>query len=174
MAAAHFFDMIVISFIKHVLGFGKKHPGIYGETKAYYGVVEQQRRLTLHLHILIWIMNALSPQDIHDRIMDSESDFQKAMVEYLESVHQGEFFNGKLEDVVEKIEEHQKNPKYIPPTKTMPEAPPLLCVERNSCNVCDNCKALTGWWSWFQSVVDDLIKRSNLRNDCSKSVQPCL
>jgi len=100
--------MMVINFIKHVLGFGKKHPGIYGETKAYYGVVEQQGRLTLHLHILIWIMNALSPQDIRDRIMDSESDFQKAMVEYLESVHQGEFFNGKLEDVVEKIEEHQK------------------------------------------------------------------
>ena len=89
-------------------------------------------------------MNALSPQDIRDRIMDSESDFQKAMVEYLELVHQGEFFNGKLEDVVEKSEEHQKNPKYVPPTKTMPEAPPPLCVERNSCDVCD-----TGWWSWF-------------------------
>ena len=105
VAAAHFFDMMVKNFIKHMLGFGKKHPGIYGETKAYYGVVKQQGWLTLHLHILIWILGALSPQDIHDRIMDSESDFQKAMVE---SVHQDEFFNGKLEDIVENFEKNQK------------------------------------------------------------------
>jgi hypothetical protein len=174
VAAARFFNMMVKNFIKHVLGFGKKHPGVYGETKAYYGVVEQQGRLTLHLHILIWILGALLPQDICDRIMDSESDFQKAMVEYLESVHQGEFFNGKLEDVVEKIEKHQKNSEYVPPTKTMPEAPPPLCIEHNSCDVCDNCKALTSWWTWFKGVVDDLIKRSNLHNDCSKSIRPCL
>ena len=50
----------------------------------------------------------MSPQDIHDRIMDSESDFQEAMVEYLESVHQDEFFNGKLEDIVENFEKNQK------------------------------------------------------------------
>jgi hypothetical protein len=41
--------------------------------------------------------------------MDSESDFQKAMVEYLESVHQDEIFNGKLEDVVEKIKKSKKS-----------------------------------------------------------------
>ncbi len=106
--------------------------------------------------------------------MDPESDFQKAMVEYLESVHQGEFFNGKLEDVVERVEEYQKHAEYVPPTKTMPEAPPPLCAERNDCRVCDNCKTLDGWWSWFKNTVDDLVKRSNRHNDCSKSVRPCL
>ena len=29
---------------------------------------------------------------------------QKSMVEYLESVHQGEFFDGKLEEVIERID----------------------------------------------------------------------
>ena len=64
VAAARFFHMMCENFIKHVLGFGKKHPGLYGETKAFYGTVEQQGRLTLHLHMLIWILGALSPQEI--------------------------------------------------------------------------------------------------------------
>ena len=57
------------------------------------------------------------------------------MVEYLESVHQGEFFDGKLEDVIERIDGYQKNPEYVPPTKTMPKAPPPLCAERNAISV---------------------------------------
>ena len=69
-AAAHFFDFICQAFIKNVLGVGQKHSGIFGDTSAYYGTVEQQGRLTLHLHMVIWLKNALSPQDIHDRIMD--------------------------------------------------------------------------------------------------------
>ena len=174
VAAARFFHIMVENFVKHVLGFKTKHPGFYGKTEAFYGTVEQQGRLTLHLHLLLWIKNALSPQYIRDKIMDPDSDFQKAMVEYLEAVHKGEFFNGKLEDVVERIEEYQKNPEYIPPTKTMPEAPPPPCPDRNACDVCDNCKALKNWWSRFKSTVDDLVKRSNLHNDCSKSVRPCL
>ena len=174
VAAARFFHIMVENFVKHVLGFEAKHPGFYGKTEAYYGTVEQQGRLTLHLHMLLWIKNALSPQDIRDKIMDTESDFQKAMVEYLEAVHQGEFFDGKLEDVVERIEEYQKKSEYIPPTKTMPEAPPPHCQEHNASNDCINCKALTSWWSNFKSTVDDLVKRSNRHNDCSKSVRPCL
>jgi uncharacterized protein DUF6570/helitron helicase-like protein len=158
VAAARFFHMMCQNFIKHVLGFGKKHPGLYGETKAFYGTVEQQGRLTLHLHMLIWIKGALSPQEVRDKILDTESDFQRSMVEYLESVHQGEFFEGKLEDVIERVEGYQNNPEYVPPTKTMPEAPPPLCAENNECNICDNCKALTNWWDKFKIVVDDLVK----------------
>src|SRR5271168_4236042 len=166
--------MMCKNFIKHVLGFRKKHAGLYGETKAFYGTVEQQGRLTLHLHMLIWIKGAPSPQEVRDKILDPESKFQKSMVEYLESVHQGEFFDGKLEDVTERVDGYQKNPEYVPPTKTMPEAPPPLCAERNDCSICDNCKALTSWWARFKNIVDDLVKRSNRHNDCSKSIRPCL
>ena len=143
VAAARFFHLMCENFIKHVLGFRKKHAGLYGETKAFYGTVEQQGRLTLHLHMLIWIKGAPSPQEVRDKILDPESDFQKSMVEYLESVHQGEFFGGKLEDIIEQVDGYQKNPEYVPPTKTMAESPPPLCKERNDCNICDNCKALT-------------------------------
>jgi hypothetical protein len=34
-------------FIKHVLGIGTDHTGLYGDTAGYYGVVEQQGQLTL-------------------------------------------------------------------------------------------------------------------------------
>jgi len=66
----------------------------------------------------------------------------EVMVEYLEAAHKSEFFNGKMEDVIEKIDESQNNPEYIPPTKTMPDAPPPCFPEWNACEVCDNCKAL--------------------------------
>src|SRR5882724_4346307 len=78
---------MVEMFIKHVLGVNQDHPGLYGKTAAYYATVEQQGRLTLHLHMLLWILNSLSPQEIRDQIMDPNSDFQKRIVEYLESVH---------------------------------------------------------------------------------------
>ena len=96
--------MMCENFIKHVLGFGQKHAGLYGETKAFYRTVEQQGRLTLHLHMLVWIKGALSPQDVRDKILDPDSDFQRLMVQYLESVHQGEFYDGKMEDVIERID----------------------------------------------------------------------
>src|ERR1700679_3872042 len=99
VAGARFFDMIANMFIKHVLGFGEKHPGLYGNTEAYYGTVEQQGRLTLHMHMLLWLKGSLSPQEIRDRIMDPTSDFQQKMVEYLESVHLGEFMTGSIDEV---------------------------------------------------------------------------
>ena len=39
-----------------------------------------------------------------DRIMDPNSDFQKAFVEYLESVHIGEFMTGTMDDVKANVE----------------------------------------------------------------------
>src|ERR1700683_1648744 len=93
VAGARFFHLIVELFIR----VNQDHPGLYGKTAAYYATVEQQGRLTLHLHMLLWILNSLSPQEIRDRIMDPNSDFQKKIVEYLESVHVGEFMTGNMD-----------------------------------------------------------------------------
>ena len=51
VANAQFFHFMIQAFIKHVLGVDADHPGIYGDTSSYYGTVEQQGRLTLHLHM---------------------------------------------------------------------------------------------------------------------------
>jgi hypothetical protein len=85
---------MVQMFIKHVLGVDQDHLSIYGDTSAYYGTVEQQGRLTLHLHLLLWISGSFTPQEIRNRIMDVNSEFQKKMVEYLESLCVGEFLTG--------------------------------------------------------------------------------
>jgi len=69
VADARFFHFMDNLFIKHVLGVNSDHPGIYGETLAYYGTVEQQGHLTLHLHILIWLFGCLTPQDIRKTIV---------------------------------------------------------------------------------------------------------
>ena len=61
VTGAQFFHFIAEMFIKHVLGVNQDHPGLYGQTAAYYATVEQQGRLTLHLHMLLWILNSLSP-----------------------------------------------------------------------------------------------------------------
>jgi hypothetical protein len=97
VAGAQFFHFIVEMFIKHVLGVNQDHPGFFSNTTTYYTTIKQQRRLTLHLHMLLWILNSLSPQEIRDQIMDPNSDFQKKIVEYLESVHVGEFMTGTME-----------------------------------------------------------------------------
>lgn len=90
IAGARFFHFTVLLFIKHVLGVDAGHDGLYGKTSAYYGTVEQQGRLTLHLHSLLWVKNALTPQEIRDKLMDNDSKFNTELIRYLESAHKGE------------------------------------------------------------------------------------
>src|SRR6266478_1696126 len=160
VAGARFFHTMVQLFIKHVLGVGTNHRGIYGDTSAYYGTVEQQGRLTLHLHLLLWIIGSLTPQEIRDRIMDKNSDFQQKMVEYLESVHCGEFLSGSMPAVGISVKEHSKSSDYKAPTQTMPEAPPKFCSP--SCKGCVKCKLKQDWKENFENTVDDLLWRSNV------------
>jgi hypothetical protein len=161
VAGARFFHFMVENFIQHVLGVGERHPGLYGKTSAYYGTVEQQGRLTLHLHLLLWIKGSLTPQEIRDRIMDPDSDFQKKMVEYLESVHQGEFLTGDIESVHAEIEKAEMSDSYKNPTKTLPEQPPPVC-KINKCDGCFMCLLVGVWWHKFRYTVDDLLWRSNI------------
>jgi hypothetical protein len=66
VVGARFFHFIVEMFIKHMLRVNQDHSGLYGKTATYYATVEQQGRLTLHLHMILWILNSLSPQEIRD------------------------------------------------------------------------------------------------------------
>src|ERR1700722_691539 len=162
VAGARFFHFVCEMFIKHVLGVDANHPGFYGKTNAYYGVVEQQGRLTLHLHMLLWLYGCLTPQEIRDKILDSNSDFQTKLVQYLESVHIGEFLTGSMDEVKSKVDQSSKSDTYKVPTQTLPESPPPLCnaIHDN----CDNCMKLDTWWDKFKTTVDDLILHSNVHN----------
>jgi hypothetical protein len=160
VAGARFFHFMCQIFIRHILGIGADHPGIYGNTSAYYGTVEQQGRVTLHLHLLLWIVGSLSPQDIREKILDPNSDFQCKLVEYLESVHAGEFITGSMENVKLQIEKNMQNNGYEDPTETLPESPLLLYgVDENNESA---HSSLHLWWDKFKGTVDDLIFRSNV------------
>ena len=162
VAGARFFHFLCQLFIKDILGVGSDHQGAYGEAEAYYGTVEQQGRLALHLHLLLWIRGSLSPQEIRDRIMDPESNFQKRIVEYLESVHIGEFMTGPMEKVVSDVEYRTaQDSEYRDPTQTLPESPPPLCKHPLK-DDCARCKKHKSWEDRFKSTVDDILLKSNV------------
>ncbi|KIM73419.1 hypothetical protein PILCRDRAFT_50220, partial [Piloderma croceum F 1598] len=114
--------------------------------------------------MLLWILNSLSPQEIRDRIMDPNSDFQKRIVEYLESVHVGEFMTGTMDEVKEQVDENIKAKEYRDPTQTLPDAPPE--PTECDCNKCESCENTANWWQNFKTTVDDLILRSNVHKGC--------
>ncbi|KAF7972078.1 hypothetical protein HWV62_19157 [Athelia sp. TMB] len=177
VAAAKFFDFTVNAFITHVLGVGHKKPGLYGQTTAYYGTVEQQGRLTLHLHLLLWIKGALTPQEVRNNIMDPDGTFQKNMVQYLEASHQGEFATGDLETVRRKVASAESKPGYLDPTLTLARPPPTQC-ENNNCEGCQSCVSMKEWWREVESETDDLLLKSNMHKcepeRCVKGVGECL
>jgi hypothetical protein len=192
VAAARFFDLMVRSFIKNVLGVDHEHPGLYGKTSGYYGTVEQQGRLTLHLHLLLWIAGALSPQEIRDRLVSQDSVFQQELIQYLESVHQGEFLTGTMDSVRASVpmqkechggihavlQEQQPTaslpsvPGYKDPTQTLPRPAPSRCPNTSACD-CAICQSNGDWWKDYYTTVDDLLLKSNIhRCTTSSAVHP--
>jgi len=107
------------------------------------------------------IIQASTPQEIRERIMNPESDFQKKMVEYLESVHMGEFITGTFPDVKKDLDVAELDDKYRNPTETLPIPPPPQC-KQNECGECKSCNAMNSWQSQFNSTVDDILFRSNV------------
>jgi hypothetical protein len=156
---------MVTAFLKHILCVNCEDEGLWGKTDAYYGTVEEQGRLTLHLHLLLWIENSLTPQEIRDKVMDPNSEFQKELVEYLENMHQGHFLGGTMEDIRQHIDLESKPEEYKDPIMTMPEEPPMPC-KHHECNKCSDCTGISQWWQRFRHTVDDLICRTN-RHSCS-------
>lgn len=151
VAGAHFFHFMVEMFTKHVFGVGTEHWGLYGETSGYYGTVKQQGHLTLHLHMLLWICGTFSPDEVCARTLEPTSTFHQRLVDYLESVHAGDFLLKSKEEVESDVKTAAGIDGYCNPTETLPKAPPTTD---------------TAWWSRFRSSVNDLLLKSNV-HECS-------
>ncbi|TFK50514.1 hypothetical protein OE88DRAFT_1750778 [Heliocybe sulcata] len=155
--------MMVKLFIKHVSGIGSEQPGLYGNTSAYYGTVEQQGRLTLHLHLLLWITGSLSPQEIRNNMMEVNSEFRQKMIEYLEGVHQGHFIEKTMSEVENDVKYAESDPVYKNPTETLPDIPPEPCTHPNDPQ-CPKCDMSNKWWIKFKGITNDLLYRSNIHS----------
>jgi hypothetical protein len=74
VSGTRFFHFMIQSFLEDVLGVNRSDKsGFYGTTSGYYGTVEQQGRLTLHLHMPLWILGNLNPEDVREKILGDNS-----------------------------------------------------------------------------------------------------
>ncbi|KAJ3199908.1 hypothetical protein HDU67_002429, partial [Dinochytrium kinnereticum] len=98
VACARFFWHMVQLFVSEIVRVGDiKQPGAFGPVDHIYGTVEQQGRLTLHYHVLLWSQNFSAYDNLKVKLQDptyflqfrswaedafkSGYDFEKAMDE---------------------------------------------------------------------------------------------
>ncbi|KAJ3557162.1 hypothetical protein NM688_g1617 [Phlebia brevispora] len=167
VACAKFFHFFVKTFLSVVLKVGTNEEGLFGKTSAYYGTVESQGRLTLHLHILVWIANALTPEEIRAKLRENEADFQNQLITWLESCYQGQFSTGNMRDIFNRhinrkdipddhviLDHHEDNPDgddILNPILRRPVAP----TEDTDTILLDE------WYQDFLQEADDIALRCN-------------
>ena len=176
VAGARFFNFMVQTFLTDVLGAqddGRK--GFYGPTSGYYGTVEQQGRLTLHMHMLLWIAGNLNPEEMRAKILSESSEWRKSLLSWLEKCHSGDFLSGTHAEVSTRCEQLRADESYVDPTQTLPVPPPPMCKAHpeNSVQVdsdCKQCNSFLWWNNNYQSTTDDLLLRSNVHS-CSRGTK---
>ncbi|KAF8219301.1 hypothetical protein L208DRAFT_1341713 [Tricholoma matsutake] len=115
--------------------------------------------------MLLWICSSCSPEEIHTRILDPQSDFCQRLVDYLESTHTGDFVSKKKEEVESEVSGAAQGADYCNPTEMLPDPPPKACHSVPHDN-CQECASITSWWLNFRATVNDLLLKSNVHK-CS-------
>ncbi|KAF5354457.1 hypothetical protein D9758_012381 [Tetrapyrgos nigripes] len=123
VAAARFFHFMVEAFLDCILGRGSDERGLYGDLAAHYGTVEQQGRLTLHLHLMLWLKGCLSPQDVRDKMLNTQTDFAAKIIQYFESVYSGDYFENEPSTFSVKEAAAKSSHNYTDPTKMVDDVP---------------------------------------------------
>ena len=169
VAGARFFHFMVQSFLEDVLGVNRSDKlGFYGTTSGYYGTVEQQGRLTLHLHMLLWILENLNPEDVREKVLGENSIWRQKLIDWLEHCHKGEFITGSHTEVSERIGKLRDVEDYVDSTMLLPVPPPKPCKAHADENlVTDSCQTCTSSLKWSQEyhdTIDDLLLRSNVHS----------
>ncbi|KAF1776750.1 Helitron helicase-like domain [Phytophthora cactorum] len=74
------------AFVKDVLGLD---PGLLGEVRAYFGMVETQGRGTLHGHFLIWLCRCPPNAESFEKQVATDSEiFLNEVAQYADSTNQ--------------------------------------------------------------------------------------
>ena len=174
VAGARFFDFMVKTFLTDVLGAqAENRQGFYGPTSGYYGTVEQQGRLTLHMHMLLWIAGNINPEEMRAKILNEDSEWRKSLLSWLEKCHSGDFLSGTHGDVSARCEQLRVDKSYMDPTQTLPIPPPPLCKVHPENHIqidCKQCIELQLWDNIYRSTTDDLLLRSNVHS-CNKGMK---
>ncbi|KAF8240025.1 hypothetical protein L208DRAFT_1235213 [Tricholoma matsutake] len=115
--------------------------------------------------MLIWIHGTFSPDEACARILDPTSSFCQRLVDYLESVHVGDFLLKVKEEVESEVTAAKTLDDYRNPTETLPEPPPRIC-HKVPVNTCNDCLKVASSWSRFHFSVNSLLLKSNVHK-CS-------
>ncbi len=78
---------IINGFLKNGLGYDSSDsthlPGALGPVSAYYGCVEAHGCGTLHCHMIVWLQGALNSDQIRERALSGDTDFQSHMIDFI-------------------------------------------------------------------------------------------
>lgn len=164
VACARFFDTMVTTFLTHVLCADVDEVGIFGKTTAYYGTVEQQGRLTLHLHLLIWIANAFSPQQVRDTIL-TDIDFRARLLCWLESCHRGDFHTGTDQQIHDRllpsaVSYAADEGEFLDIEDYLLARDPVTCLPRPP-PATDDAAAVAEWHAEMLTTADNIVYLSN-------------
>lgn len=171
VAAARFFNFMVNLFIQHVLRPGDVAlSGLFSDTAAYYETVEQQGCLTLHIHMIIWLYNSLSLQQVKERLLAGDSIFQQELIAYLESVHKGDYFTGPQASISDMCHAGSLEPGYHNPTEVLPVSPLVHC-DADGCDDRMKGNSTDSWWSYFRSIADMIVSKCNIYS-CHSNTWP--
>ena len=82
---AKYFHSVVETFLKNILGWDDKEreysKSMFGTVVSHFGVVEQQQRKQLHIHMLIWV-DGLTDYDDFLESMENEK-YSRSIIDYL-------------------------------------------------------------------------------------------
>ena len=155
VAGARYFHFIVTMLIDLVLGMAfEDERGLFGPVDSYYGTVEQQGRLTLHIHMLVWIKNSPTPEEVRSRLADFNwrEIFGKQFVDYLEATHTGDFLKEE-----ERVKQWIDEKGLMFSEQALPERVPKKCA--NNCGECESCSANAHWHAIFPFIVNEVVRR---------------
>ncbi|KDQ50649.1 hypothetical protein JAAARDRAFT_106286, partial [Jaapia argillacea MUCL 33604] len=125
--------------------------------------------------LLLWITNTLTPQEIRDKLMSRDNDFEKAMIDYLENSHMGVFLDATMNEVAHKVKSKNYNMKHELNSNEMdtekepdvpseaylfPIKPPVECKKRQ-CMGCSQCTKTNNWMAAFKNTVNHLVYHLN-------------
>lgn len=90
VASARAFDRRVKLTLRYLFGYTspseRVHPqdrlGIFGRVLGYYGSVEAQKKGTLHLHLVLWLLHALLPHDFISKL-EQDIDYRKRVFAWI-------------------------------------------------------------------------------------------
>ncbi|KAA1480086.1 hypothetical protein DENSPDRAFT_750603, partial [Dentipellis sp. KUC8613] len=117
--------------------------------------------------MMLWIKGCLTPQEIRNRLEQKDSQFQQAMIAYLESTHQGGYIDTTASDISVKMATTESEVKGTPnPTLTLPIAPPKDCSKHNEPQIlCQACMSMKQWQDQYKETTNELLFRCN-RHTC--------